>query len=76
MASGRVSYETVNLEDKNKAAILRKYNAYTLSVFISTTIGDTEYIEPVIDIWFYVGDDRAFVQAVKSQVEARLKGTV
>jgi hypothetical protein len=72
LASGKVSFETFNVEDKNNATIVRKYNAYTLSIFISTMIGETEYIEPVVDIWFYVGDDQAFVEAVESMVEARL----
>jgi hypothetical protein len=44
-------------------------------VFISTVVGGTEYIEPVVDIWLYVGNDRAFVEAVKNMIEARLKGT-
>ena len=70
-----MTYETFNVEDKNNETIVRKYNAFTLSVFISTIVGGTEYIEPVVDIWFYVGDDEAFVEAVKSKIEARLKGT-
>lgn len=70
-----MTYETLNLEDKKNATIVRKYNAYTLSVFISTIVGGTEYIEPVVDIWFYVGNDEAFVEVVKNRIEARLKGT-
>ena len=72
LASGKVSFKTFNVEDKSNTTIVRKYNAYTLSIFISTMIGETEYIEPVVDIWFYVGDDQAFVEAVESMVEAGL----
>jgi len=70
-----VTFETFNLEDKKNAAIVKKYKAYTLSLFMSTISGDTEYIEPVVGIWLYVGNDEAFVEAVKSMIEARLKGT-
>jgi hypothetical protein len=75
LSSGKVTYETFNLEDKKNARIVKKYNAYTLSLFISTIIGDTEYIEPVTDIWLFVGNDAAFVDVVKDKIETRLEGT-
>jgi len=74
-ASGKVTFASYNIEDRKNAAVSKKYGAYGLSLYFSTIVGDTEYIEPVVDIWLRVGDDQAFVDAVKARVESRLRGT-
>ena len=74
LASGKVTFEVFNLEDKENAAIVKKYGAYTLSLFINTVKDGSEHIEAVTDIWLNVGKDEAFVELVKSKIEVSLKG--
>jgi hypothetical protein len=74
LASGRVVFKVLNVEDKENAAIVNKYGAYTLSLFINTIRGGTDHIEEVTDIWYLIGDDEAFVEVVRDKIEKSLKG--
>ena len=73
MASGRVVFKVLNVQDKENAAIVNKYGAYTLSLFINTIRGGTDHIEKVTDIWYLIGDDEAFVEVVRDKIEKSLK---
>lgn len=73
LASGRVTFETFNVEDEKNAAIVEKYGAYTSSLFINTQKDGSAHVELVIDIWFVLGDDEAFIEVVKSKIETSLK---
>ena len=74
MASGRVVFKVLNVQDKENAAIVNKYGAYTLSLFINTIRGGTDHIEKVTDIWYLIGDDEAFVEVVRDKIEKSLNG--
>jgi len=74
LASGKVAFEVFNVEDKENATIVKKYGAFTSSLFVNTIRDGTDHIEEVTDIWFVLGDDEAFVGAVKSKIERSLKG--
>jgi len=74
LASGRVTFEAVNVEDKENATIVKKYGAFTSSLFINTIRDGTDHIEQVSEIWFVLGNDEAFVEVVKSEIEKSLKG--
>ncbi len=73
LASGKVTFEALNVEDKENAAIVKKYGAFTSSLFINTIKDGTDHIEEVKEIWFLLGNDEAFVQAVRSEIEKSLK---
>ena len=73
LASGKVAFEVFNAEDKENAAIVKKYGAFTSSLFINTIRGGTDHIEEVTDIWLLLGNDEAFVEVVKSKIEKNLK---
>jgi len=75
LASGKVTFKVLNVEDKENAAIVKKYGAFTSSLFINTIRDGTDHIEEVRDIWFLLGNDEAFVEAVRSKIEKSLKGT-
>jgi len=74
LASGKVTFEAFNVEDKENATIVKKYGAFTSSLFINTIRDGTDHIEEVTDIWFVLGKDEAFMEIVKSKIEKRLKG--
>jgi len=74
LASGKLTFEAFNVEDKNNATIVDKYGAFASSLFINTITDGTDHIEEVTDIWFHLGDDEAFVEVVQSKIEQSLKG--
>jgi len=74
LASGKITFASLNVEAEENAAIVEKYDAYTSSLFINTTIDGTDHIEVVNEIWFVLGDDEAFIEAVKSKIEQSLSG--
>jgi hypothetical protein len=75
MASGKVTFQTINVEDEANADIIAKYNnASYLTLCINTVRGGTDHIEKVTDIWYVIGDDEEFVEIVKSKVEQSLTG--
>ena len=75
IASGNVTFQSVNVEDEENADIVEKYNnASYLTLCINTVRDGTDHIEVVTDIWLVWGDDEAFVEIVKSKVEKSLNG--
>ena len=73
LASGKLTFKTVNVEDKENAPIIKKYGAFTSSLFINTITDGTDHIEEVTDIWLVLGNDKAFVEVVKSNIERSLE---
>ena len=73
LASGKVTFEVLNVGDKENATVVEKYSAFTSSLFINTVRDGTDHIEEVKEIWFLLGDDEAFVKAVRSKIEKSLK---
>ena len=73
VASGKVIFDTVDMGLRGNAATVGQYGAYTSSLFINTQKDGSAHIEPVMDIWFVLGDDEAFIEVVKSKIETSLK---
>ncbi len=73
LTSGKVIFEAVNVEDKENANIVKKYGAFTSSLFINTIRDGADHIEEVTDIWFVLGKDEAFVNAVRDKIERSLE---
>ncbi len=74
LANGKVTFEVINVEDEQNAAIVKKYRAYTSSLFINTVRDGTDHIQEVMDIWYHLDDDAAFVAVVKDKIEQSLRG--
>jgi hypothetical protein len=75
IASGKVTFQSVNVEDEENADIVEKYNnASYLTLCINTVRDGTDHIEVVTDIWLVIGNDEAFVEIVKGKVEESLTG--
>ena len=75
LASGKLEFRVVNLHDEANTAIVKKYGAFTSSLFINAVRSGTDHIEEVQDIWLLLGKDEEFVSLVKSKIEKSLKGT-
>ena len=75
LASGRVTFQSVNVQDGANADIVEKYNnASYLTLCINTVKDGTDHIEEVTDIWLVIGNDEAFAEIVKSKIEKSLTG--
>ena len=74
LANNTIIFKVVNVEDKRNAPIVKKYGAFTSSLFINTITRGAEHIEEVKEIWFVLGKDEAFVEVVRSKIMENLKG--
>jgi len=74
LASGKLVFKVLNVEDEKNAALVNKYGAFTSSLFINTVRGGVEHIEEVTDIWLVLDDNNVFVEVVKNKIEKSLKG--
>jgi hypothetical protein len=73
--SGKLTFESVNVQDDSNVAIIEKYGAYTSQLFINAVTGDTGHIEHVTEIWNFIGDDEGFTLLIRTQVTNALEGT-
>jgi cytoskeletal protein RodZ len=70
LASGKVTFQSINVQDEANADIVEKYNnASYLTLCINTVTDGTDHIEEVTDIWLVIGNDEAFIEIVKSKIE-------
>ena len=75
LASGKVTFQSINIQDEANADIVEKYNnASYLTLCINTVRDGTDHIEEVTDIWLVIGNDEAFVETVKNKIENSLNG--
>jgi len=72
--SGRLTFQSVDVQDAKNAAIIGKYSAYSSSLFVNTIKDGSDHIEHVTAIWYLVGNDEAFVSTVKNTIEKSLYG--
>jgi hypothetical protein len=76
LASGKLTFQSLDVQDSENAAIVQKYGAYGSQLFINTVKDGTDHIEQVTDIWLVIGKDEAFVEVVKDRIEKSLNGEV
>ncbi|MBM3142834.1 MAG: hypothetical protein FJ005_07295 [Chloroflexi bacterium] len=74
LASGRLTFQRLKLDDKNNADISEKYNATPFSMFINTMRGDTENIIAVPEIWPNRYECDALEELVKRKIRQALMG--
>jgi len=74
LASRRLTFESIDVQDSNNAAIINKYGAYGSQLFINTVKDGTDHIEEATDLYSLIWNDRAFVTALKSKIEKSLNG--
>ena len=74
LASGKLTFEALSVEAKENATVVKKYGAFTSSLFTNIIRDGTDHIEEIRDIWFILGNDEAFVEVVRDKIEKSLKG--
>jgi len=74
LASGKVTFQTLNVEDEQNADIVQKYQASYLSLYINPVKDGTDHIELVTDLYTLIGNDEAFAETLKSKIEKTLTG--
>jgi len=73
--SGKLTFESVNVQDDSNTDIIEKYGAYTSQLFINTITGDNENIEHVTEIWEFIGDEEGFTLLIRTKITNALEGT-
>ncbi len=74
LANGKVIFKAVNVEDKENAAIVKKFGAFTSSLFINTIIDGTDHIEEATEVYFLIDNNSEFVAELRGKIEKSLKG--
>lgn len=74
LASGKVTFQVFNVEEEQNADIVEKYQASYLSLYINAVKEGADHIELVTDLYTLIGNDEAFVEALKSKIEKSLTG--
>jgi hypothetical protein len=74
LASGKLTFQRLTLDDPNNANIAAKYKATPVSLFINIVRGDTENIIAVTEIWPIRYECDALEELVKSKIRQSLEG--
>jgi len=76
IASGRLEYKAVNVEDKGNEHYGSDYQLYTKSLILSSVKDGKEVKWKNLDkVWEYVGNKQRFIDYVKSEIADYLKDT-
>jgi hypothetical protein len=68
LASGRLTFQRLKLDDRDNAAIAEKYNATPFSMFINIVRGATENVTAVPEIYPIRYDCNALEELVQSRI--------
>jgi hypothetical protein len=75
LSSGKLTFQMLDLDKKENAAIANKYNAAPFSLYINVVRGDSEHIVAVPEIWSPRGGGRDNLREfVKQKIEESLDG--
>jgi len=74
MASGKLTFQIIDLDEKDNAAIIYKYGATSLSLFINLVRANTEHIVAVPEILLVKDDDEALDRLVNTRIQHALDG--
>ena len=74
LESGRITFLSVDVQNKDNATIIEKYGAYGPQLFINVLKGDTESIEEVQEFWDFIDDDEGFSRLIIDKVNEALEG--
>lgn len=76
LASGKLEFKVVNVEDKGNEHFVNDYQLYTKSLVISLTENGKETkAKNLTKIWDYVGNKQKFFDYVTSEINNFLKGS-
>jgi hypothetical protein len=72
--SGKLTFQCVDIDNQNNAAIVSKYGATSLSLFITLVRADTEHIVAVPEISLVKDDEEALDRLVNTRIRGYLDG--
>jgi uncharacterized C2H2 Zn-finger protein len=76
LASGRLEFKAVNVEEKDNEHYIKDYNLYTKSLVLSKIMNGKEVDSKNLEkIWEYVGNKQKFLDYVTKATREFLKGT-
>jgi hypothetical protein len=76
LASGKLEFKVVNIEDKGNEHFVNDYQLYTKALVISLTSDGKEMkSKNLTKIWDYVGNKQKFFDYVTSEINDFLKGS-
>jgi len=73
VAEGKLIFMSIDLQDTANAELVSKYGAYTSQLFMNKVTAGEEEIEQITSLWFYIGNDQAYSDAVKAEIEEWLE---
>ena len=73
LASGKITFVSVDVQDESNAAIIEKYGAYGPQLFVSVLKGDTEIITEVQEFWDFIDDDEGFSNLIIDKANEALE---
>ena len=74
LASGKLTFQRLKLDDEANAAIAEKYNAAPFTLFINVVRGSTEHIIAVPEILPLKYDEEALEELVNGKIRQSLNG--
>jgi hypothetical protein len=74
LTSGKLTFQSLNLDDTENAAIAYKYDATPESLFINIVRADREHIIAVPEIFLVKDDDEALFKLVNTRIQQALDG--
>ncbi len=74
LSSGKVTFQSIDYQDKGNNDIVERYRAYRLQLFINAIQDGTDHIEEATDLYTLLHNKEAFVTALKSKIDERLNG--
>jgi hypothetical protein len=74
LTSSKLTFQSLNLDDKENATIAYKYDATPVSLFINIVRADTEHIIAVPEILLVKDDDEALDKLVNARIRQGLDG--
>ena len=70
---GELIFMSIDLQDQANKALVEKYGAYTSQLFMNKVTNGVEEIEQITSVWFYLGNNQAFADAFKAEIDKRLE---
>jgi hypothetical protein len=68
LQSGKMSLVVADVQKKENAALVQKYNAWGSSLYFGIVKDETQYLWPVSDIWFALGDEPRFMALLRDKI--------
>lgn len=73
LSNGKITFQSVNVQDENNIELIEKYGAYASQLYITTLKGDSEVTKEVLEFWEYIGDDEGFSNMIITKIKQALE---